>query len=233
MSSFQFKYFSIQQSRAALKVGTDAMLLGSLCSWENPKRLLDIGTGTGVLSLMCAQRFSFEEIIAIELDHQALLDAKKNAAQNPFNTPITVFHHNILDFKTEQLFDAIICNPPYFEGSLKNDNQHKAMARHTDVLPFDQLFFKISSLLTKDGSAWFILPLTAIPNCELIWKNFELHVIKRIFIHGKPNKPVRMIVCISKIKKTIQESTFTIRNSNNSYSDAYKELTREFHNRPL
>lgn len=233
MSIFRFKHFSVQQQHSALKVGTDAMLLGSLCKWESPSRLLDIGTGTGVLALMCAQRFSFKEVIGLEIDPGAAQDAKYNASNSPFESPIEIIESRLQDYQPEQLFDAIISNPPFFENSSKNENKQLEVARHTDTLSYSDLISNIARLLTNAGKAWIILPDQAEQSISDLANKHGLFVNQLIRLEGKPRKHVRTIFGIEKLRREIVISTFTIRKEDGSYSEAYKTLTMEFHDREL
>lgn len=233
MSVFRFKHFSIQQQNSALKVGTDAMLLGSLCAWDSPARLLDIGTGTGVLTLMCAQRFPFQEIIALEIDPEAANEAKQNASDSPFESPIEIVQERIQDYQPEQLFDAIISNPPFFENSSKNENKRAELARHTDTLSYSDLISNIERLLDPKGTAWVILPNTAEESIQELVNGSNLFMNQLIRLEGKPGKHVRTIFTFRKLKSETTISVFTIRKEDGSYSGAYKALTKEFHDREL
>ncbi len=233
MSVFNFKHFQIHQKNTALKVGTDSMLLGALCKWSNTKRLLDIGTGTGVLSLMCAQRFSFEEIIGIELSEDTFADARINAQNNPFPAKISMLNQAIQEYEPVERFDAIISNPPFFENSSKNPDAHKSLARHTESLSFLELVQSISNLLSQDGKAWIIVPFESKEQLIQLAKTNELFVSDLITIFGKPNKPTRAILSFEKQVSEIQTSSLCIRTENGSYTQEYKTLTQEFHDRPL
>ncbi|AEA45947.1 tRNA1(Val) (adenine(37)-N6)-methyltransferase [Fluviicola taffensis] len=233
MPVFQFKHFQIQQKHAALKVGTDSMILGSLCGWENPKRLLDIGTGTGVLALMCAQRFPFQEIIGLEISEEAIIDAQINAQNNPFDTKITIVNQAIQDYKPKEKFDAIISNPPFFENSSKNPNDQKSLARHTESLSFSELLQSITRLLTAEGKAWIIIPFESTENIIQLANANELFIADLITLFGKPKKPTRTILCLIKQISEIQESSLCIRTESGSYTEEYKILTKEFHDREL
>lgn len=233
MSLFQFKHFQVQQKHAALKVGTDSMILGSVCHWENPKRLLDIGTGTGVLSLMCAQRFNFQEIIGLEISERAVLDARTNATNNPFSTPVSIVNQAVQDYHPTEPFDAVISNPPFFENSSKNTDEHKSLARHTESLSFPDLIHSISRLLAKTGKAWLIIPFESTENIQQLAEENSLFISELITLFGKPNKPVRMIVSLIKQPTETQFSSLCIRTENGSYTNEYKGLTREFHDRLL
>src|SRR6218665_727958 len=212
MSTFNFRHFSIQQQNAALKVGTDAMLLGSLCNWENPERLLDIGTGTGVLALMCAQRFAFQEIIGLEIAADAILDAVSNAQHSPFQSKIKIVDCSLQAYEDSEKFDAIISNPPYFENSVRNTDEQLRLARHTDSLSFEELIFNISRLLSSKGLAWIIVPNTAENSLEELASAHRLLVKEKIQLEGKSGKHVRTILCFSKEKGTnTVVKQFTIR----------------------
>ncbi|TSJ48108.1 tRNA1(Val) (adenine(37)-N6)-methyltransferase [Fluviicola chungangensis] len=233
MSVFQFKHFQVQQKHAALKVGTDSMILGSVCHWENPKRLLDIGTGTGILSLMCAQRFNFHEIIGLEISEYAVLDAHFNAQNSPFQSPISIINQPIQQYFPKEPFDAIISNPPFFENSQKNPDEHKSLARHTESLSFPDLIRSISRLLTKTGKAWIIIPFESTESIQRLAEENNLFISELITLFGKPDKPVRMIVSLIKYPLEAQFSSLHIRTENGSYTEEYKALTREFHDRVL
>lgn len=233
MSTFQFKHFSIHQQNTALKVGTDAMLLGSLCEWEKPKRLLDIGTGTAVLVLMCSQRFSFEQIVALEIEPNAAKEAELNAKNSPFPSPITVVLSSVQDYQPEQLFDAIISNPPFFENSLKNENEQLGLARHTDALSYSDLVSNISRLLSENGRAWMILPNSSEDTLAELAKQNKLFINRLIRLEGKPGKHVRTIFSLSKQEQEMIVSRFTIRDETGNYTSEYKVVTREFHDREL
>ncbi|MBP5983363.1 MAG: methyltransferase [Fluviicola sp.] len=233
MKPFQFKQFSVQQSNAALKVGTDAMILGALCFWENPQHLLDIGTGTGVLSLMAAQRFPFQTITAIDISEQAILDAQVNFQRATFPSAFAALQTSIQDFACKKQFDAIICNPPYFENSSKNEQEELVLARHTDALPFSILLKRINELLTTNGKTWLIFPADYLTSFEEKLANTDLFVTHEIQLFGKPGKLIRTIVALEKSKSNRQLNSLTIRNEDGSYSDAYKKLTLDFHDRVL
>ena len=233
MSVFKFKHFQIQQDHAALKVGTDSMLLGSLCRWDNPKRLLDIGTGTGVLALMCAQRFALHEIIGLEISEPAVVDAQINAGNNPFSTKISILNQAVQEYQSTEGFDAIISNPPFFENSSKNPDDHKSLARHTESLSFTELMQAISRLLTPNGKAWIIVPFESTENLiELAWKN-GLFASDLVEISGKPGKLSRAVLAFEKQPITTKLYSLCIRTETGSYTEAYKVLTKEFHDREL
>lgn len=182
---------------------------------------------------MCAQRFDFEHITAIDISDEAIADATENAANSPFQRPITVLKQSLQEFEGKELFDAIISNPPYFENSSKNKDEQLGLARHTDSLSFEELIEGIHRLLTPNGSAWIIVPEGAETKILEVCKAFQLFVAEKISIYGKPGKHVRTIFALSKKQTELTVRDFTIRTESGDYSLEYKELTLEFHDREL
>nr|WP_294860446.1 methyltransferase [uncultured Fluviicola sp.] len=233
MSVFQFKHFQIHQGNSALKVGTDSMILGAICHWQNPISLLDIGTGTGVLALMCAQRFHFKEITGLEISEKAIIDAQTNARNSPFISLISIVNQALQDYYPTEQFDAIISNPPFFENSSKNPDENKSLARHTESLSFSELIQAIARLLTSDGKAWIILPFESKDQIIQLARENDLFVSDLITLFGKPDKPTRIIVSLGKQVSEIHSSSLCVRTEDGAYAQEYKVLTQEFHDREL
>ena len=161
---FEFQQFTIDQSHAAMKVGTDSDLLGALAA--GGKHILDIGTGTGVLSLFMAQRFPAASIMAIDIDENAITDARKNFASSPFSDRITLKHTSLQNFAENydsEPFDCIICNPPYYNNSLEAPDKSRARARHTSSLTFKELINGAYQLLSDEGTFSVIIPPEVLP----------------------------------------------------------------------
>ncbi|ASS48388.1 MAG: hypothetical protein A3D31_08510 [Candidatus Fluviicola riflensis] len=230
MSSFQFKEFAIRQSNSAMKVGTDAMVLGSICTFpKSPKNLLDIGTGTGVLSLMLAQRFKPNTITAVEIDQSASNDALYNFSQSPFSSKLTLVNEDIRFLNTTESFEAIISNPPFFENSSKSDSGQRNLARHTDYLSYLALLQIAASLLTSDGLLWIIVPFESFSLLCNLGKKNGLFVFHSVTINGKPDKPIRMVIAFSKTASASTTAELTIRDNSGNYTESYIDLTRSFH----
>jgi tRNA1Val (adenine37-N6)-methyltransferase len=157
-SWFQFQQFRINQDRTAMKISTDAVLLGALAKMDEPAHILDIGTGTGVIALMLAQRYPNAKILGIELDQDAAEQAKGNAEASIFSERVEILQMPIQIFKTSRIFDLIVSNPPYFPDHLKSTDQKRNQALHTDQLSFEELLGKVVELLDQRGSFWVILP---------------------------------------------------------------------------
>lgn len=229
---FHFKKFSIDDSTAAMKIGTDAVLLGAwtLCSDET--RILDIGTGSGILALMIAQRTK-AIIDAIEIDSNAANLAQKNVRLSPWPDQIQIFNSSIQDFsvKTNNKYSLIISNPPFFTDSLKAPDKARNIARHNDTLPVKDLLEITSKLLTEHGKAAFIIPADAIGNWTIEASNLILYPacitrVKSTLTHS----PHRVMVVFTKNKTPeILENEISIYSSKGIYTEEYRELTRDFY----
>lgn len=238
MSIFHFKYFTINQSRSALKVGTDSMVLGTLISCDNKKKGLDIGSGTGVLSLMLAQKNSEIILDAIELDTESSLDCQLNFENSDWSNRLNLVVGDFLASNWDIKYDLIFTNPPFFENSQENEKDNKTMARHSKSLPFDLLFEKVAALLDENGSFWIILPFLGKNKQIRIAELAGLSVLEEWIIEGKPNQPIRSVMHFK--KKNIENSevqlilkSFLIRNTDGTYSENYKNATIDFHNKAV
>lgn len=230
MSVFHFKEFTIQQANSILKVGTDAMVLGSVVDSSNSTAILDIGTGTGVLALMMAQKNAKASITAVEIDALSAKDCFLNFENSPWKKRLSLVLTDFNEFQSNQKFDLIICNPPFYSNSLENTDKRKASAKHAIHLPFEALFTKVASLLAQHGSFWMISPYQ---DKQLILETAEKNGLfpkTDYSINGKPIQPVRAIFCFSLLKLVpCVHKELTIRNDDNSYTEEYKILTADFH----
>jgi tRNA1Val (adenine37-N6)-methyltransferase len=229
MSIFKFKHFEVDQSNSAMKIGTDSMVFGSLIDVEGKSNALDIGTGTGVLSLMTAQRNPSLKITAIEIEADAFDEAKINFDNSSFKPQLTAFHVDFLNFSPDSKFDLIFSNPPYFENASKSSSLQKNLARHDDSLPLNVLFEKVAVHLTENGLFWVILPNLTFDTYSEFASKIGLHLVKQIEIFGKENQLVRKIGAFSKINKSLDYSRLIIRKNDGNYTDEYKELTIDYH----
>ncbi len=157
MSSFRFKKFTVFHDRCAMKVGTDGIILGA---WANGgKKILDIGTGSGLIALFMAQRFEDASITAIDIDHESVLQAGANFRNSIFRERMEIDEISLQDFHFGK-YDAIVCNPPFYNCSLNNPDKRKTIARHTETLTYSELFQGVAALLTEDGEFSAIIPAT-------------------------------------------------------------------------
>jgi tRNA1Val (adenine37-N6)-methyltransferase len=229
---FQFKQFLINQDQCAMKVGTDSVLLGCLVTINNAVNCLDIGTGTGILSLMLAQRNNELQIDAIEIDEQAFLQANNNFSSSKFSHQIQAHCCALQSFAPNNKYDLIISNPPYFVG--KNNfsitNIQRAKARHDNDLSFEDLIHSVIKLLSKTGTFTLILPIAEAIIFKELATQKGLFLNKEIFIKPKPSKePNRMIMEFSLLQEEKITDEFIIYNDDNSQTVAYKNLTSEFY----
>ena len=229
---FQFKKFRINQDITAMKVGVDSVLLGAVTSFNNPETILDIGTGTGLLSFMAEQRTD-AQITAIEIDKDAYNQCKENIEFNNKSDKIKVLHTSIQNFIKENsyTFDHIICNPPYFENSSKSINSSRNIARHTDKLTYNELITIVSKLLSKEGTFSLILPYEKHENFIQHSIVNELFCIKKIIIFSNELKKAnRVILEFLKLKRKSHTEKIFVRNSEtNEYSEQYKKITKDFY----
>lgn len=231
-NSFTFQKFTIHQDRCAMKVGTDGVLLGA---WAHGgKRILDIGTGTGLVAIMMAQRFADAHVTAVEIDHNAALQACYNAKCSPFASRIGIVETSIQNFEVygTQLFDSIVSNPPFFTDSLKNHDSQRVTARHADTLTYRDLFTAVKRLLVEDGEFSAIIPSNCLTS--FIAEAYLAHLvpIRQLAIRTTPRKqPKRILVSFG---HTSSESNATnkeqcLMNPDGSRSDWYINLTSDFY----
>ncbi|MFT5594956.1 MAG: tRNA1Val (adenine37-N6)-methyltransferase [Oceanicoccus sp.] len=197
-SGFQFKQFTVAQDKCAMKVSLDACLFGALCDVNNAQRILDIGTGTGLLALMLAQR-CHANIDAVELDKDAAQQATENIISSPFQDRINVHQDSIQQFQNhcaKHTYDRIICNPPFFSQHLVGNNNQRNLARHNDSLSFADLCQSINTLLTENGQAWLLLPQHEHLNFAASARQSGLYLFKRYDIVSRQGKPSKLGVWV-------------------------------------
>lgn len=230
---FHFKKFSIDDSKAAMKIGTDAVLLGAWAPCSGETRILDIGTGSGILALMMAQRNNKTKIDAIEIDNNAAFLAQQNVYLSPWSDQITIFSNPLQAFaqNKQDRYSLIICNPPFFSDSLKSPDQVRSMARHNDTLPVTELLQITSMLLTEQGKAAFIIPADAFDDWTakaLTFTLFPSAITKvKSSIHHSPHRV--MVVFSRKENPDLAQNELCIYSSINTYSNEYRELTKPFY----
>jgi tRNA1Val (adenine37-N6)-methyltransferase len=237
---FSFKQFHIDDSRCGMPVSTDGVLLGAWAPLTMASSVLDIGAGSGLLSLMAAQR-SQAKITAIELDQSAALDCQYNFGHSPWAERLTLLTSSIQQYCTtaaKQRFDHIICNPPYFDNGPQSSSQLRATARHTDNLSFDELLRAISLLLSPKGQASLILPTTEATQLLSQLHQHPLackHAVKVASVEGKiPNRQLLLLVKTSDTNMLLDQkvdsvSTLAIRQVNGQYTDEFVTLTKSFY----
>ncbi|MEN7547328.1 methyltransferase [Rapidithrix thailandica] len=227
---FRCKQFDVYQDRCGMKVGTDGMLLGAWAGVHQVQRILDVGTGTGLLSLMMAQRNVLANIDAVELDEHASQQAKENFLRSPWKERLHIHEGCYEQFQTLHTYDLIVSNPPYFENSLKPELDQRKKARHTDSLSLESFLAKSLDLLKPEGRIQVILPVEQGERLIRLGKELGLCLIKRCKVCPGPDKPVfRYLLSLQKIPGTIEEEKLFIYQKGNQYSEKYIELTKGFY----
>jgi len=229
MSGFVFKQFKVEHDHCAMKVSTDGILLGAWANLTDANTLLDIGTGTGLLALMCKQRRPTLSITAVEIDKNAYNQALQNVANSPWPN-ITIQHKTIQSFNSDAPFDVIISNPPYFNHSLKGNNAARNTARHTDGLSFEELINAFRQLSHSQSRFCLILPSTeAEVFIELAVKH-GLYLNAHCQVQATPSKPIsRSLMTFSYLQSQTDNSTLCIRELNNNYTTDYVALCKAFY----
>jgi tRNA1Val (adenine37-N6)-methyltransferase len=226
---FKFKQFHINGGSSGMPVSTDGVLLGAWAELADAHSILDIGTGTGLLTLMCAQRFSHTAITAIDINQEAIDAAGENFSASPWPERITLLRGDILDYQPKQRFDAIICNPPYFNSGEQSAISQRAQARHSDSLDHAMLLKRAHSLLSDNGKACFILPKAEGDAFIALAQQQQLFLSACCCVKSTERKTVsRYLLEFRPQPAETRRSTLTI-HDNNGYSDAFITLTRDFY----
>lgn len=232
-TSFAFKQFIIKQDKCAMKVGTDAVLLGAWVFPNGSKQILDIGTGTGVVALMLAQKTE-AHIDAIDIDKNAFNQASENVSESKFSNQISVIHSPLQQYCKEvnKKYNLIVTNPPYFEQSLKSSDEQRSYARHADVLPFEELIDGVIKLLDPKGKFCLILPTLEAEKFRALAQKRGLFLSKLLRVKSKVNKDTdkRHLMQFEFTPTEFSEKTIAIeQDERHQYTDDYKQLTRDYY----
>ena len=229
-SVFRFCRFEVRNRDSALKVGTDAVVLGaSMTILPSDRAALDIGTGTGVIAVMAAQRSVDCRIVGIDSDPASASEASFNFRSSPWADRLSAVCSPLSEFVTGQKFDLIFSNPPYYDASLKNPDPREAAARHTDSLSYREILSFASSHLVPGGRLSLILPSDRLRDLRRCAASFGLHPFRQLHIRTVPGKPPRrVIVEFSTVKRGEEEAFLTLMNGGER-TEEYRSLTREFY----
>ena len=234
MSVFSFKYFDIQQNESALKVGTDSMLLGALCDPKNAKYILDVGAGTGVLSLMMAQKNATAQIDAVEIEKNAFKECTLNFNNSNWSDRLHAFESDFFMFDAEHQYDIIISNPPFYLEDNISMHEPLSIAKHWNMDKVNDFYKKCASLSHLQTKLVLILPHENLQTHLRIAHENRWFMAKQVNIHSKPSKPnSRAVLYFTRQLTAIKEEELTIREEDNSYTIEYIALTKEFHSRDL
>ena len=229
---FRFKQFSLTDKASAMKIGMDAVLLGAYSGRLNFKTALDIGCGCGILSLMLAQEGQ-GSVYAIDVDENAAAEASLNFQNSPWNDQLLSEKISVQDFveKSDQKFDKIICNPPYFQNSLKSTTKGRNIARHSESLSFTDLSNAVARLISIDGHFDVIIPFDSAEKMEKHMLDEGLNLQSQLLIRNREGeKPIRIIQRYSKGEQMgLKCSSLVIFDYNGDYSDHFVALTRHYY----
>ena len=210
-----------------MKVGTDGLLLGAWA--QGGKHVLDIGTGTGLIALMMAQRFLDAHVDAIDIDADAASQAEDNARRSPFADRVAVRCVSLQEYVAEREYDSIVCNPPFFTQSLQSPDSKRTLARHSIALPFDDLFRHARRLMSDDGVLSIVVPSDALSQIETAAVMNNLFLVRRCFVRTTRKKPARrLLLSFSQKPSPFHDEEGVIQEAVNEPSEWYRNLTCDF-----
>jgi len=228
-SFFHFKSFSIYKQTKGLKVGTDACVLGALAQFQNAKTILDIGTGSGILALMMAQKHPEAKILAIEKIKAIAEQAQFNVQSSAFAHQIQVIERNILELESEQTFDGIIANPPYFDNHLKGQESFKNDAMHIEDLDPKTLLNSCLNMMHSKSLLWLIYPANIAEMASSFWQSIGGSTHKIIKVYERDNKHIRTIICLGLIPLKPEIETLHLKTDSGSLTPEFRQLMQDFY----
>nr|WP_321227185.1 methyltransferase [uncultured Psychroserpens sp.] len=230
---FQFKQFSVNQDQCAMKIGTDGVLLGAWTSIEsNPFSVLDIGSGTGVLSLMLAQRCDAQVIEALEIDDNAYEQCVDNFEQSPWNDRLFCYHASLEEFaeEIEDKYDLIICNPPFYSENYKTESTQRDLARFQDAMPFEHLLESVATLLSEEGIFSVVIPFSEEKKFITLASQVSLFPKQILHVRGNPSAEIkRSLIEFSFVQKNLEIKELIIETARHHYTEDYINLTANFY----
>ena len=226
---FRFKQFTVYHDLCTMKVGVDGVILGAWSDYRNIKYALDVGTGSGLIALMLAQR-SKANIHAIDIDENACKQAEINFNNSSFQDRLNIEHIAFQEFSSSLKYDLIVSNPPYFSRSLKSPDKNRNIARHNDSLPLEDFFKKSASILNSHGKIALIIPFDQFGETNSLALENKLFLVRKTLVSSIQNQPPkRVLMEYSLIDKTVKEDDFYIGKTKQTYSNEYKALTEVFY----
>jgi tRNA1Val (adenine37-N6)-methyltransferase len=234
MSKFQFKQFAVSQDKCAMKIGTDGVLLGAWAPIENrPKSILDIGTGTGIIALMLAQRTNAVQIDALEIDESAFEQATDNFENSPWNERLYCYHAGLDEFieEPEDEYDLIVSNPPFFSEEFRSTDERRDLARFQEAMPFRELIEAADLLLSENGIFSVIIPFKEEATFLALAKEYELFPIRITRVRGSAaTQIVRSLLAFRRYELSVLSADeLIIEIGRHEYTSDYIELTKDFY----
>ncbi len=230
-SYFQFKQFTIHQDKCAMKVGTDGVLVGAWADISDAETILDIGTGTGLIAMMCSQRNPSAKITAIEIDKDSADQAKQNVLDSDFNDRIQVYNTSLQEYSTSDTFDAIVCNPPFFSSGTPSPTYQRYLARQAASLPLRNLLEHCMRLLNPNGKLHLVFPLDREQEFDFLCEEYELCTTKRTIVYPSSSKPAKRVLleCSRICSPKIEDELIIEKDERFDYTDQFISLTRDFY----
>ena len=231
---FKFKQFAVNQDRCAMKIGTDAVLLGAWCPIENnPKSILDIGAGTGILALMLAQRTNADQIDALEIDEEAYEQCVENFEGSPWADKLFCYHAGLDEFvdDPEDEYDLIISNPPFYSEDFKTSDEQRDLARFQDAMPFEDLIEAADLLLSENGTFAVVIPYKEEDRFIELCAEYELYPVKATRVKGSHKTPiVRSLLAFKRFELSVLTADeLVVEINRHEYTDDYINLTQDFY----
>ena len=230
---FKFKQFTVNQDRCAMKIGTDSVLLGAWTTVEhNPYNVLDIGAGTGILSLMIAQRSNAEQIEAIEIDDEAFEQCAENFENSAWSDRLFCFHASLLEYMeaVDEKFDLIICNPPFYSEDYKTKDKSRDLARFSDAMPLEHIIFAVINFLSDKGKFSVIIPHKEEENYIEEASLIDLFPNRILRVRGNEKSDLkRSLIEFSYSERPIKISELIIETERHQYTQDYINLTKDFY----
>ena len=231
---FVLKKFTVKQDQCAMKIGTDSILIGAWSPIDhNPFSILDIGAGTGIISLMLAQRSNAALIDALEIDDKAYEQCVDNFEQSPWNDRLFCYHASLMEFtdEIEDKYDLIVSNPPFYSENYKTKNEPRDLARFNDAMPFEHLLESASRLLSGHGRFSVIIPYKEKDAFQALASEYNLYPNRALEVKGSPTSELKRILIEFSFtnSKTIENNTLIIENSRHQYTQDYIDLTKDFY----
>jgi tRNA1Val (adenine37-N6)-methyltransferase len=231
--TFYFKQFQIRQDRCPMKIGTDGVLLGAWADVSQASQILDIGTGTGVIAAMMAQRTQEATIHAVEIDAEAYGQAKENLEQTPWANRLSVYHQAVQEFAKEAVnqYDLLVSNPPFFTGGTFSHQAHRNQVRHTVKLPHGDLLSSVRRMMHPGGKFCVILPFIEGLRFQELAQSYHLYVSRITEVRPKATKPVERLLMQLECHPTptVKDQLIIQHDGPNQWTEEYVQLTRDFY----
>lgn len=226
---FKFKQFAVRHGASGMKVGTDGVLLGAWAEAENPMHILDIGTGSGLIALMLAQRFKDASVTGVEITEEAAKEAELNFNESPFSNRCNAVHSAIRDFNSAHKFDLIVSNPPYFKWT-PTEKSLRTTARQRGALDFEELLFHTHRLLSPQGKAAFVIPYESENDFLSLAEEMYLFPRNITRVKGNSDAPLkRSLLLLQREERKPEIKELIIELTRNTYTEGYISLTRDFY----